>query len=134
MSTSFTPETIINLILACAVVAFWGAEKILVAIFRYIQDTVAATTPLSSTHLDAYGRVSSASLVLKFVSVLVKTTLYLTLGLGILKIYVNVAGLVLPEHTLGFAVLISYCGLIAASGVVVPEVVQAFKKLFAGTV
>ena len=27
MSSSFTAETIINLILACAVVAFWGVEK-----------------------------------------------------------------------------------------------------------
>jgi hypothetical protein len=133
MSDSFTPETIINLLLACAVILFWGAEKILIAIFRYIQETIGTATPISAIHLDAYGRVSSASAVLRFVSVLVKTTLYLTVGLGVLKIYANVAGLVLPDRTLGFAVLISYCGLVAAFGVVVTEVGEACRQLFSKT-
>jgi hypothetical protein len=94
-----------------------------------MQESLVASTSWTSAEYDKYSRIAAAALVLKFVSILVKTTATLALALGVFKVFTDLANLVLPDRTLGLAVLMSYCGLFAVGGVVSEDIGQAIKKL-----
>jgi hypothetical protein len=130
MNTIYTSQNIITLLLVGATLAFWGLERMVRSILRYIQESLTTSPPLTAAQLDKYSRVASADFLLKFVSVLVTATAALALALGIFKVYTDVANLVLPDRTLGLTVLMSYCGLFSAGGVVAEDIGQAVKKLF----
>jgi hypothetical protein len=135
MNTIFTSQYITTAVLAGLVLLFWGLEWIARQVFKVIQESLATATSasgtLSGTQIEKYSRVASAALVLKFVSVLVKTTATLGLALGIFKAFTDLFNLVLPEGTLALAVLMSYCGLFVTSRAISDDIGQAFRKLFA---
>lgn len=131
MTANLTIDNVIVVVLVCAVLLFWCLEKAIKGLFRYIRDGVSAQAQFTFAELDKYCRIASAELVLKFVSMLVKVAAGLAVAVSFYKAFADVALLMLPDRTLGVAVLMSYCGLITAVGVVSTDISDAVKRLFA---
>lgn len=127
MSPHLTQDHVVTLILVCLVVGFLAAEKILKAC---VLDPMTKSSNVTKGQVQKLSRVSAATVVMHFVSVLVKIMSGVALAIGLLKPFGVLAALLLPEHALGFSLLISYCGLASVVAVIGDDLVKGMKKLF----
>jgi hypothetical protein len=130
MTVQLTQDNIVMLILICFVIGFLGAEKVLGALVKLSGDPLAQATNATPTQMCKFSRIVAASLIMRWASILLKVASGLALAIGFFKSLGTLASLALPDRTLGFAILISYCGLAAVFGVIAEDLRAACKKLF----
>jgi hypothetical protein len=124
-----TQDNIVTVVLVCLIVFFFGAEKILKAAFELVLEPIQSSSTTTTGQLCKLSRVSAAALIMRFVSILLKVVSGIALALGLFKAFGALASLTLPDRTLGFSVLLGYCGLASVFGVLAEDLREGLKKL-----
>jgi hypothetical protein len=120
---------------------FLLASAILIAVFLalcvalqgvlgYIQEKARSQTQVSGDDANRSARATAASLLINFARVFLVGTATLAVGLGYWKTAAPFLQWFLPDRALGFAILISYAGLITALRAIGAEINDAVRKLF----
>lgn len=126
-----TQDNIVTLALVCGVIVFYATEQIVKFVVARTTEAAETANVSNGAQVCRYSRIASASVVLRFSSILVTVAVALTLALGLMKAFAAMASLVLPDRAFGLIVLISYCGLVAVCKVLLEELKDGLKKLLA---
>jgi len=132
MTPHLTQDTVVTLVLVCLVIVFLAAEMIVNGIVKYILDGWTQASRTTRSQWYKYSRIAAAALIMRFVSILLKVVCGLALAIGLFKAFGDFARVALPDRTLGFVVLISYCGLASVFGVIAEDLREALRKLLSG--
>lgn len=111
------------------VAVFFGSCLVVQQLLHQIEDKGRSSVQLSGVEANRCARATAASVTISFATALLVATGALALGLGWAKTIGTFVQWFLPDRALGFAILVSYAGLVTGLRTISPELSAAVRKL-----